>query len=784
MSYFNKKNTAFTILLRVFSLLLVLTLLPSLPAAAEEKPAPKNLFGSELMDKSETVTSAAAVKDTLYFLTSTSLYAYTPGDEKAQRLTDSHVDVKNEQDEIVNSLSLNAIFSDGERLLGFNGSDQQLYSVSIEDGKLQLTDPVKLDVEQFMQGDGTFSYFEMPIWMQILDGKLYMKFPNYENKPADLYSFDLKTGEKTEHKVAHLQAITPYKDGTYLAVFKDPQQYYDEATSERVWPKLVVYDPKDESVTPHASGYRFDQSEVEIFSLYYDAAEDSLYTCTDTDLYRLDGDFKTPRLIGYLPTFGSFMQLPNAIFSLADGRLAILTGQNVFVRERTEAGLTDTVALTMAGSLDDPTILSRIMMEMDNVVIRRMEGTEYNQLTSEQMATLFLTGNIPADLMAINSQSFDMDNLIKKGYLVDLSGNEKITGFVNKMAPNLSSSLIKDGKIYGLPANTMVMPLTVYPERFKELGIEIPTSIMGLLDLVEQWVDGLGEKDPDYTLFSFGDNMQDSMRQYVFDRYVSYALGAGDELSFDTPIFRKLMEKLSSIDFGDYATDISIEQQMDDGFWQDVFSKKQLIEINAGFELPYLVSRNNFEGPEEQSQALVLPLEDGMDAFVEGDITLFSVLQTSEKKELAIEFLGNYVDKMDEIVKASFDLEANEPIINPNYEQEARQFAKYIADMEKQLREAKDEAVKSNLEQNIKGLKEEAEYQKQRNQYLATSDVLKMIHSYVSNMYIMSGRANAQRQAYYENYELRQQYFDGVISLDQFIKQMDDKLRLVRLEYQ
>ena len=47
----------------------------------------------------------------------------------------------------------------------------------------------------------------------------------------------------------------------------------------------------------------------------------------------------------------------------------------------------------------------------------------------------------------------------------------------------------------------------------------------------------------------------------------------------------------------------------------------------------------------------------------------------------------------------------------------------------------------------------------------------------------MTGLMNAQRHAFY-NASLFDQYENGQLTLDQFIKQADDVLRLVRLEYQ
>lgn len=771
-------------LCRLLTLLLVFAMLPVLPISAGALPAaPKNLFGSELMDKSDYVRSTALVGDTLYILTGMGLYSYAPGEARAKYLSVPGVEAAIQGgEEGVRPASLAAIFSLEGRLLGFDNADQKMYEVSFEDGFLRMTNPVQLDMDDFVEGEGTYTYFTQPTWMQIFDGKLFVKFYNYENKLVDLYSFDLTTGEKTEHKATHLQGMTPYKDGTFLAAFKDPQQYYNPETQERIWPKLVVYNPKDDTVTDHPSGYKFDKAEGELFNLYYDAKEDSLYTNTDTDIYRLDGDFKTTRLIGYLPVLGNFAQVANGITPLSDGRLAITAGNNIYLRERTEAGLTGTTVLTLVGSMENPEILTRIMMEMDDVVVRRMEGLEYNQLSQEQMATLFLTGNIPADLINISAQSFDVDKLIEKGYLTDLSANEKIKGLVSTLPPNLVKYFLKDDKVYVIPSNIMVTPVVVYPARFEAVGLKVPTSLMELLDVVEEWVDGKGEEFPDYSLFGANESMKANLRQFIFDRYISNALGQSDELSFDTPIFRALVERLEGIDYGDYDQDMS-GRQMDQSYFQEMFEKKQLIEINIGFDLNHMVTRKRYEREDGISKSVVLSIDGDTPGFIENDINLLMALSTGKNKDIAVEFLGHYVDKMNPVVKAALNPNQTEPIENPFYEQTNEMFEKHIATLEAQLKTAEG-ADKSNLEMTLEATKAEQNYQREQNQFIATSDDLKYVHSYLTHVFIVTGRANAQRAAYYDNYDLRQQLFEGAISLDQYIKQIDDKLRLVRLEYQ
>jgi len=93
-------------------------------------------------------------------------------------------------------------------------------------------------------------------------------------------------------------------------------------------------------------------------------------------------------------------------------------------------------------------------------------------------------------------------------------------------------------------------------------------------------------------------------------------------------------------------------------------------------------------------------------------------------------------------------------------------------------------AAKSNLEENLRYSREYFEQFKQTGQYLATAEDLVQMHEVVSKLYVMTGLMNAQRQALWSEPDLSEQYVSGAITLEQFIRQADDKLRLVRMEYQ
>lgn len=772
---------------RLAALLLAFCLLPLLPfSAGAEEMQVGNLFGSQLMDSMAYVVTQAQAGDTLYILTNQGLYTFGPGDQKAVlrvQLADAnfiHYQPGDEQKPGYKP-SIGCLFSNGQTLMGIDYNASSVFTIHLEGEALRFDNFFKLDLEDFMDGEGIHRSVRHPQWIKLIDGQLYLRFMNYEGKPVDLYSFDLKTGERREHPVPHLQIAASYKEGSLIAIQADPNNMYDEATQKMRSPELVVYQPADGSLTKlGAYAPDFFTEQASYGDLWYDADQDALFLYTDTDVLRLEGDFKTTRTIGYLPMFGQFWGVPGALQPLPGDRLAIAFGKNVFIRPRTEKGLEGVTVLTLSGSPESEDIIPRILMEMDNIALRRVDGLQYNYINAEQLATMFLTGNVPADIMTINAYGFDLDKLMQKGYLADLSGSQKIKNYLGLIAPNLSKSFQQDGKIYAVPGNIMLSPVCAYTKPFKDTGLDIPTSVSGIIDLTARWVDGLMQEHPDYILFSGGMNLKGTLQDLVISRYIADKLGAGEELVFDTPLFRGMMEKIEQIDFKGMDREPDWENEAARTEMEEYWNKKPLLENAMGFEPRYAGERHHSE--ESRFQPLILPMEDGGAAYNEADFTLLVVMSSSKNQEAATTFLEHFINKQHPVDKAALNLSDREPVENPLFDQELE-----LAHSNYKLMQAQYEAAqgvdKSNLEDGLKYMDDYIKRLEENARFLATTEDLDMIHGIMSRLFVFSGLGNAQRQAINKNYELRRQYQEGAISLDQFIKQMDDKLRLVRMEY-
>ena len=761
----------------LLALILALGLLP-VARMQEASPRVTNLFGSALKDYTDFILSQAQVGDTLYIRTKNNLYAFGPGDAKARLVTEMPFStfLTGKEQEKDYQPQVTTILSDGQRLMGFEPLQGVLYQMEVKGEAVSYTKLVSLDLSDFIQGEGVYQRLKIIEWLLPFDGRLYIKFANYGD-PVDLYSFDLTSGERREHKVPHLASPTPYKDGSLLALQLDPNDRFDEETGEARVPEVLVFNPREDSISPYGMKIPFTTYGENYAGLYYDGQEDALYSYSGTEVYRMAGG--ESQVIGYLPMYGMYHVLGNGgVQPLPDGRLALGFGSNIFLRERTVAGLSGFTTLVVGGGLDDPGILAEALMETDDLALRQAPA-DYKLYSQETLAALFLTGSVDLDLLAINANSFDMDKLMEKGYLADLSGSEKIKNFMAQVAPNLSRSFMKEVAIYALPIAMMSFPGIAYTQRFADLGLEVPTNLTELIDLFERWLTGLGEEHPDYT-FTMEHNLKGLLFRTVLEKYVDNRLAVG-ELTFDTLEFRSLMERVMGLPYGEFGQEVDWEDPQAAAAAEEMFNKKPLMEFSMGYE-PRIAMGVNNRG-ERSYVPLTLSIQEGEEPREAANYTLMVALSTSQKLPQTIRFMEHLVDKLDPAEVAAITPGQTQAIENPDFESEIAQSQRNLEDMRERLSRAEG-AQRSDLEKNLKEREEAHERYKEDMRYLATEEDLAMMHRMVSTLFIPSGLINAQRQAFGSSYEIRNQYLQGAITLDQFIQQMDDMLRLVRMEYQ
>ena len=216
------------------------------------------------------------------------------------------------------------------------------------------------------------------------------------------------------------------------------------------------------------------------------------------------------------------------------------------------------------------------------------------------------------------------------------------------------------------------------------------------------------------------------------DSYMLYISQPENEFSFDTPLFRELMAAFEAVDFEALgASEEGMEYIYDMG-------GTMFYTYGTSFS-PYVTGNS--------PKMLYLGLDEGMQPLVSTDVTVAFVNPFSQNRDLAIEYL---------------------------------EYASEIASLETQLLGAEEvdkQALEATLEE-MQGYRDDFE---KNNRYNASEESIAAYRE-VAGYIVVSTYLGMDSETSNEYYEQRNQYIDGAITLDEFIRNIDQKLQMIVLE--
>lgn len=182
---------------------------------------------------------------------------------------------------------------------------------------------------------------------------------------------------------------------------------------------------------------------------------------------------------------------------------------------------------------------------------------EYYANTSE-LAGKLMTHELNADILGIWSNTIDIKRIMSKGYLLDLSGNNSISAFVEGAVPAIRDAITHDGKIYALPETVLFDYWEADEKAWEEAGLDIadaPNSYPELLDFLDGWCDRI-ENEPEYDIrvVAYWDaTVYDSsaytalLTEMLIQSAVMQERYAGENVSFQTDEISALLERAKKL---------------------------------------------------------------------------------------------------------------------------------------------------------------------------------------------------------------------------------------------
>lgn len=662
------------------------------------------------------------------------------------------------------------LLADGECLYGFDESSRQVMRLVDGAGSAAVQPLCTLEaVEQKPSEDGIY-YDSYVNSMFMQDGEVVRLAENYGEGESSLLveRYALDTGKLIAQQGVDstLRALCAYKDGKYLALVQPVPGPED---MEAPMTQMAVYDPATGGTTPVAT-----LNGSYLNNLTYDRESDTAYYCGDATIYAVPLATGESRVSAYLPV-NAWSGSDTTFAALSGGMIVYANGDGTYVR-RLDAPELAAGALTVA---NEGGTTKHMAVVAEHPELNVTLASEYPQ-TMEELTTAMVSGTGSMDVLCLTTSYNPVERLIDKGYAADMSGYPELMAVAGRMDPRFTQSVMRDGKLYALPVALSTNTLGVNADVMEKLGLtesDLPTTWLEFLDFAANYYYDYGEENADVVLMDL--NMRRSLFQMIRDQYVAAQLRDTGSVSFDTPLFRKLMQALEAIDF----TELDPYEVKGDKVWEgndaNEFYEKQQLFTRYSEASPRAMGQSGYG---RSNQPLVLRLDGETEPVLPVSMTVMIVNPRSTRMDQAAAYLTAYAGHYDaETENIMFFPDQNDPVPNSYYEVQKQSYEESLRDVDSRIEKA-DESEKASLRETreqIQGYLDELENQRMS----VTEEMIQAYREQVAPyLYVTPQTPLTNPESSNELETLTSQYLDHAIDLDTYIREMDQRVRMMMLE--
>jgi len=723
----------------------------------------------------------AAVGDTLYSLWGKEIYAWQSGQENPVKVASglepgyysSYEDAVSQLGDKADTLIANLV-SDGTTLYGLNRLNGKLFPLTFQDEKAVLGTPVQLDWSKMEEKQDTYTNIRDVYRMCIIGNKLFAMIRNNEdwNKP-DFASFDLATGTKQVFDAPFVQDITPYKDGKLLVKVYDMENAYKEGQTEPTKPTVAVFDPADGSLKEAGTF-----GDANVFGIAYQPETDTLFYTTNSKLMAMKA-LGAATQAAYMPVDYAD-DAPAAM--LPGGLYAINTWNGLIVRN-TDPQYLPTSSLAVYGGYMDAATMA-FSLQYPQVPVTFNQNVYFE--TEQALAQAMTSGDNSFDIYNFDISYLDFNSLMEKGYCTDLSVSPTLSAELAKIYPFLQSAVQRDGKFYALPTSLYGYGLSISPKTWEDnsLNDKMPKSFLGLIDFMNWWVEEGQTQYPNIQLMQDVGDYGETMFQMAIDLYVHQSQAQNEELSFNTPLFHKIMEALEGLKTDELNEMLPGEMDMTGGV-----SRKMSMESGDGGEALFMNYGDwlNVQGGKsslEYSKPLILPLEEGGSTHIPVYVQVLFINPNTKNPDMALKYVENALAHLEPAQHIMMFADDNEPVPQPNFDKTLDQWNDELEKAKKRLETAKPED-KKDIETLIQSYEEMIANKDLYYWQIAAENITQYREvapkCYVAVPNVLNYRT---KEGTSEIMTLVDRYRQKQMSLDQFISEADQKIRMILLERQ
>ncbi len=396
----------------------------------------------------------------------------------------------------------------------------------------------------------------------------------------------------------------------------------------------------------------------------------------------------------------------------------------------------------------------------------------------DDLVQAMMTRSSDVDIYVMTCETGIFSALKSRGYMAELGGSETLTAFVGGLYPFLQDLSMVDGELYAVPIDlyswTFGYNRALLVDKLGFREDELPTSWEGLFRMIADMSKNSRMQDvPEASLMDPYLNQDDAkslLFRYMMEDYLLWLSADEENLSRGSEALLRLCEAFEQIDW----TNLNIPEDTGSGDSYIFTTDENNIILDTGVSiLPwYYLAEGMFVPP--------FSLLDGEAGQVPASVDLVFVNPFSTHREAAIEYIEMATRQISENVLLAMNPSMNDPIENPDYEENLQFYEEQIAQYEESIAAAEEEGDDENVANLTENLEYYIEYMneyKESGRYLISSaeiEEYRRVAQYLIPATSYSGSEDAYQQI--------NQYIDGAIDAQQLVHDLERSIQMRQQE--
>ncbi len=655
------------------------------------------------------------------------------------------------------------------------GGSDAVYGINVYSGKFGKIDEegihwndVLLDVS-CLNPDPEENFFPNRIAECFVDGSTLYAFvalnPNYTSASYGFYGFDITTGASRTYTVAGAVGVCSMQNEQFLFLCLDSNGY-----------SLKQLDASSGTVTSLTLSLKDFDAETTVGGLAYDADSDTIALIAEGKVWK---SVQGAAFASVASVDDRYLSCETSAALLPDGRYALwLDGIHI----KGETNQTESRQLTFQGP-----ILSMELETAFRSAYPDVAFTVKSQVTTaEDLTTLLTTQDSSIDIFEVRAD-YTYTTLKRKGMAAPLT-SEALQQNLSSMYPVIQDALTDgDGNLVAYPSR-LYLNLYQYNQGFWDLafkGEAFPTSMESLMDYWLRWEQDYAD---DYPEIEFVDNFDYALWcKRIIQMYIRQHDADGGTLDLFNSDLRTALEKLGQIAHirqaaGRHTSALSMDDY--DGM-ACIFSFSTRKAMNAPTTLL-------FTTPEEylydvymyDYTTVTMRFAEQDDPTVDGTLYVYVVNPYSTHQEEAQKLIElASAMEIDPYLYYAIYPQCNTPYENPDFERITALYEEEKATLEAARKEADADELESidlqldyynqylnNLEQQRWKISAEA--------IADGRQQMEKINLHAASLYLSGSGTSADEVMT----DICARYSNDLLSLDGFLQELTNKIRMMELE--